>query len=235
MVRRLGIYLAEDGFGKFYDFFSSKPLKKWEKMQKRHNKSPKSKLKFTSGVSWAQLMLLLAGFGLLVGLAPAQAANSTPDKPASAPAAPQPAPVPAVNPVTQAAVKAGVLTSVSLINKVMGFLTGNAVSGAFLFMPKVNPDQSIFSASLEIQSPAGAPIYASASFAPLPTGGAGAVYDTVEYSDKSIDYLEKNIFKGLKRVGVVRKDIVVLDAGSVKIFLMPAGSGTVVIKKEVVQ
>jgi hypothetical protein len=193
---------------------------------------PKSQLKFASGAAWGLVALLLVGLFLLIASAPVQAANSTPDKPTTAP---QPAPAPAVNPVTQAAVKAGVLTSISLINKVVSFLTGNAVSGAFLFVPRTNPDQSIFSASLEIQSPAGTPIYASASFAPLPTGGAGAVYDTVEYSPNTIDYLEKSVFKGLKRVGIVRKDIVILDAGPVKVFLMPAGSGTVVIKKEVVQ
>jgi len=200
-------------------------------MHKRFNKSLKSKHNFTPKALYALTLLLLAGFYLFSSI-PGWGANAVPEptKPA-----PQVAPAPAVNPVTQAAVKSGVLTSVSLINKVMGFLTGNAVSGAFLFIPKVNPDQSIFSTSLEIQCPAGTPIYVSASFAPSPAGGAGAVYDTVEYSDKSIDYLEKNIFKGLKRVGVVRKDIVVLDAAPVKIFLMPAGAGTVVIKKEVVQ
>ena len=169
-------------------------------------------------------------------------ASGPQDSPQPVPPA-QPAPpaqaaqlsAPAVNPITQAAVNAGVLSSTSRINQVAAYLTGNSQSGAYLFLPKIQPDRSIFSASLEIQNQNATPIYASASFAPLTSGQAGAVYDAVQYVAQSCDDTEKNIFKGLKRIGVIKKDIVMLDAGAVKIFLMPAGSGCVVIKKEVVQ
>ena len=117
----------------------------------------------------------------------------------------------------------------------MAYLTTNTVSGAYLFIPKTQPDQSFFSASLELQIPNQTPVYASASFAPTTNGRAGAVYDAVQYVSQSCDYEEKNVFKNFKRAGVIKKDVVILDAGIVKIFLMPAGSGCVVIKKEVVQ
>ena len=51
----------------------------------------------------------------------------------------------------------------------------------------------------------------------------------------SWEKVEKTIFKNLKREGVLKENIVVLGGGPVKVFLMPAGSGCIVIKKEIVQ
>ena len=169
--------------------------------------------------------------------APAQAVAPETAPPASPaqPAKAAQASAPPVNPITMAAVKAGVLTCTSRINQVMTYLTAGSQSGAYLFTPKTQPDQSIFSASLEVASQTGTPIYASASFAPLPGGAAGAVYDAVEYVAQTCDFVEKNIFKDTKRAGVLKKDIVMLDGVAIKVFLMPAGTGCVVIKKEVVQ
>lgn len=155
------------------------------------------------------------------------------------PAAPQAVPVaqvaPAVNAITQAAVQGGMLSCTSRINQVASFLTNNITSGAFLFLPKDQPDQHIFSSSLELQVPNAPAMYASASFALSPLGTCGAVYDTVEYVSKTCADVEKNIFKNLKRVSVMKQDIAILDAGATKIFLMPAEKGCVVIRKEVVQ
>ena len=146
------------------------------------------------------------------------------------PAAPIPA-NPSVNAVTQAAVKLGILSCVSRINQVATFLTANNQSGVFIFPPPKQPDQHIFSTSFELIRPDNSTIYASASFFP----NQDAIYDTVEYVNISCEELEKTVFKNLKRVSVIRKSIVLLDGGAVKVFLMPAGSGTVVIKKEVIQ
>lgn len=201
---------------------------------------------FLIGLSRFSVLLLLFGYCALIFPSSLTAAESpgadktktdSPQTGAPPPSAPQPAKpsAPAVHPITQAAVKAGVLSCASLINKVIAFLTANSKNGAYLFFPRVQPDQSIFSASLEVQSQNATPTYASASFAPLTSGRVGAIYDKVEYVPKSCAYVEKNIFKNLKRSGVLKKDIIMLDAGPVKIFLMPAGTGCVVIKKEVVE
>lgn len=155
--------------------------------------------------------------------------------PAPKPAQAAQAPAPTVNPITLAAVKAGVLACTSRINQVMTYLTAGSQSGAYLFMPKAQPDQSIFSASLEVASHAGTPIYVSASFAPLANGQSGAVYDAVEYVAQTCDFVEKNVFKDLKRAGILKRDIIMLDGVAIRVFLMPAGTGCVVIKKEVVQ
>lgn len=163
---------------------------------------------------------------------PVTAVKATPAAPQTLP--PQPA-APNVNGITRVAVQAGVLSSVSRINQVMTYLTANGQTGAYPFLPKVLPDQSLFSVSMEIQNSKATPIYASASFAPLTSGQSAAVYDAVQYVAQSCDYMEKIVFKDLKRMGILKSDVVMLDGGTVKIFLMPAGTGCVVIKKEVVQ
>jgi hypothetical protein len=150
--------------------------------------------------------------------------------PAPVPAAPQQANS-SVSAVTQAAVKMGVLSCVSRINQVVTFFTANNQSGVFIFPVQNPPDQHVFSTSFELLASGDSTIYATASFFP----NKDAVYDTVEYVNKGCDELEKTVFKNLKRVGVIKKNIVMLDGGAVKVFLMPAGSGCVVIKKEVVQ
>ena len=133
--------------------------------------------------------------------------------------------------VTEAAVKLGVLSCVSRINQVASFLTAGNQSGIFIFKPKNQPDQHIFSTSFELVRSDESTIYASASFFP----NQDAVYDTVEYTDTGCEELEKTVFKNLKRIAVIKKNIVVLDGGAVKVFLMPAGSGSIVIKKEVIR
>ncbi len=179
------------------------------------------------------------------------APGAVPAAPLAAPVAAQPktalpAPAPAaaqagkpqaraVSPITEAAVRGGVLTCAKRIEQVTKYLTDGTQSGAFLFIPKTQPDQGIFSASIEVAGQTGTPIYASASFAPLANGQTGAVYDAVEYVAQTCDFVEKNVFKDLKRAGILRKDIVMLDGIATRVFLMPAGAGCVVIKKEVVQ
>ena len=138
---------------------------------------------------------------------------------------------PSVNAVAEAAVKLGVLSSVSRINQISSFLSANNQTGVFIFKPQNQPDQHIFSTSFELIRNDDSTIYASASFFP----NQDAVYDTVEYVEKSCEEVEKNVFSNLKRISVVKKNVIVLDGGAVKVFLMPAGSGTIVIKKEVVQ
>jgi hypothetical protein len=165
---------------------------------------------------------------------PNQRSSPSADTPATqgnpSPATPQQA-NPSVSVVTQAAVKMGVLSCVSRINQVITFLTANAQSGVFIFPVQSQPDQHIFSTSLELLGAGDSTIYATASFFP----NKDAVYDTVEYVNKKCDEMEKTAFKNLKRVGVIKKNIVILDGGAVKVFLMPAGTGCIVIKKEVVQ
>jgi hypothetical protein len=149
----------------------------------------------------------------------------------------QPAPS-AVNGITEAAVKSGVLTCAGRINQVANFLTGNSQGvGAFLFAPPVNPDQGLVSVSMEIPATSNAATaYASASFAPNQANRCDGMYETVVYWSQACAEVAQRSFSGLKQLGLLAGSLTVLDGGkSSKVFLMPAGSGCVSIKKELIQ
>ncbi len=154
----------------------------------------------------------------------------------SRPAASQPVSVAgaAVHPVTKAVVDAGLLAPTSRLNQVANFLTVGTESGAMLFLNPGQTDRDMLSASFEAVRPDQSSLYASASFA-AGTNGYEAVYDTVEYGTVPCPEVEKKVFSNLKNVGILKKNITVLDGGAVKVFLMTAGRGCVVIKKEIVR
>ncbi len=144
--------------------------------------------------------------------------------------------LPTVNPITQAAVQGGVLACTSRVNQISRFLTNDTQSGAVLFFAPNGPDQHVFSASLEVIPPNTPSFYASTSFTPTPAGGCDAVYDTVQFIPESCSGVLRDRFKVSGTPGVIKKDVLILNSGSAKFFLMPVSrKGCVVIKKEVVQ
>lgn len=141
-----------------------------------------------------------------------------------------------VNGITQAAVNAGALACAGRINQVTNFLTAGSQSGAFLFAPPAPADQRMASVSIEINNKETSVAYASASFAPNQANGCGAVYEAVIFWQQKCDAVAGQQFAGLRKERILHKDIAVLEGGgSVRAFLMPAGSGCVSIKKEVMQ
>lgn len=149
----------------------------------------------------------------------------------------QPAPVskpPQVNAVAQAAVANGVLVCAGRINHVSSFLGYTPQAGALLMTPPTQPDKRLISLAMEVQSEFGA-AYVSASFAPNQANGCGAAYDAVVYWPQKCDDVAAKQFAGMSKDGQLKKAITVLDGGmATQVFLMPAGSGCVSIKKEVV-
>jgi len=143
----------------------------------------------------------------------------------------------AVHPITEVAVKAGILSCASRINQVSNFLTADKQgTGIYLFIPPSIPDQSIFSISMEVLGSNASTAYASESFAPNQAGGCGALYEEVIYLPMSCNDAAKKYFSGMKRERELLKNITVLvGSPTVRVFLMPAGSGCVVIKKEVIR
>ena len=139
-----------------------------------------------------------------------------------------------VHPITKAVVDAGLLAPTSRLNQVANFLTAGTESGALLFLRPGQTDREMLSASFEAVRQDQSSLYASASFAPG-AGGYDAVYDTVEYGTVPCPEVQKKVFSNLKNAGILKKNITLLDGGTVKVFLMTAGSGCVVIKKEVVR
>lgn len=141
---------------------------------------------------------------------------------------------PVLNEITQTAVQSGVLTCSSRINQVSSFLTGSINSGALVFKQAGEADKEMFSASIEIVPSKGGSVYATASFAPNARGGCTGVYDTVEYLNASCAEVETTVLKETSRVGVLNKDITARASGTIRFFLMPAGQGCLIIKKEIV-
>lgn len=186
-------------------------------------------------------MMTVTNLGRLCLLALTLAWLSMAPAAAQGPSAPAPPPVqavnPSVNPVTQAAVNAGVLSCASRINQVTNFLTaGSQGTGATLYVPSVDPDRKMISVSLEILNANMPSTYASTSFAPNQANGCGAVYEAVTYWNMKCGDVAAKQFAGLKQSGAMRKEITMLDGGpELKVFLMPAGTGCISIKKEVVQ
>jgi hypothetical protein len=138
------------------------------------------------------------------------------------------------NAVTQAAVQQGALICASRINQVSNVLGFGPQAGAVLMMPPNQPDQRLLPLALEVPTEAGS-AYVSATFAPNQANGCGAAYDAVSYWPTACDAVAAKQFGSFKKAGVLRQNITVLDGGvATKVFLMPAGSGCVSIKKEVV-
>jgi hypothetical protein len=141
-----------------------------------------------------------------------------------------------VNSITQAAVSSGVLACASRINQVTQFISSGNLSGAVLFDVPGQPDQRLASVSMEVSPKEGPAAYASASFAPNQANGCGAVYEAVVYWPQSCETVASKQFSGAKKGRVLHKSILTLETNaSARIFLMPAGSGCVSIKKELVQ
>lgn len=166
-------------------------------------------------------------------LVPISLQAQTPAPPAAAPTA-APAGSSGANAVTQAAVKQGALACASRINQVSNFLGFGPQAGALLMMPPSQPDQRLIPLAMEVPTETGS-AYVSATFAPNQANGCGAAYDAVVYWPQKCEAVAAKQFASLKRAGQMKTNITVLDGGpATKVFLMPAGSGCVSIKKEVV-
>ena len=186
-----------------------------------------------TGLHYVRRALLI----LLVFVGVPVQAQTPQDKPGAAEVKPVQQQVPATPPttaVTQAAVQQGILNCAGRINQVTNFLGFNNQSGAVLMTPPNQPDLRLIPLAMEIPTENGS-AYVSAEFAPNQANGCGAAYDAVVYWPQRCDIVASRQFAALKKVGALKKDITVLDGGlATKVFLMPAGSGCVSIKKEVV-
>ena len=172
-------------------------------------------------------MAAILGLTFIISPATAEEKQTSVNKPAAS----------AVNDITQAAVRAGALTCASRINQVTNFLIAGAQDvRTFIFPLTNNPDNQLFSLSMEIPLKDSTSAYASASFSSNGANGCTGMYETVVYwPQKCAEVGEKN-FGSFKKGGALSKNITVRNSGeSTKIFLMPAGAGCVSIKKEIVR
>ena len=136
--------------------------------------------------------------------------------------------------IAQAALDAGVRTCKPLSDQVTRYLIGGGKSAGVVFSAPANANNRIFSSSMEIENNQGV-TYASASYSPTGEVGCGVVFDAVTYWKDSCSDISLRLQKDLKTMGTLGGKVSMLDGGPMmRIFLMPAGTGCVQIKKEIV-
>ena len=143
---------------------------------------------------------------------------------------------PEVNPLANAMGQAGVVHCQGRAQQVADFLANSSTSssGAMLLLPQDHLNDHMVSAALEVFD-GSVLFYSNMDFAPLVAYGCDAVFETVIYWPNNCDAVAKNQFKEAKNTGKMRQYITVLTAGSnLQIFLMPAGSGCIAIKKQAI-
>jgi hypothetical protein len=136
--------------------------------------------------------------------------------------------------ISQAAQTAGVKACKPLTDQVTRYLVGNGQSSAMVFVAPNNANSRLFSNSIEIVNPQTV-TYSSAHYAATGETTCGVVYDAVTYWSESCADLSSKLLKELKPMGLLGSKIAMLDGGpAMRMFLMPAGSGCIQIKKEIV-
>jgi hypothetical protein len=141
------------------------------------------------------------------------------------------------NQIATAMFSSGVRNCATRIDQISNFLTKGTRSSALLFLPDREPDNSMVSASLEVQSEGTPRAYASATFSPNTAIGCSALYETVQYWNESCNTVAAKHFKGAPPSGALASEIAMLTIGpSARVFLMRvSGSACVSIKKEVIK
>jgi hypothetical protein len=140
-----------------------------------------------------------------------------------------------LNHLAQAAQGAGVVDCLGRLNQVSNFLIkDNPNNSAAFFMPRQDVNNRMLSTSFEIHLPQ-ALTYTTAYFAPRGAAGCDGAYEAVAYWQNSCEVLAQKNYPQLKRIGMIHNSILALDGGAqLRVFLMPAGTGCVSIKKELI-
>lgn len=127
----------------------------------------------------------------------------------------------------------GIKDCAKRIDQVSAFVGYRKQAAMMAMAPPAQENQRMLPLAIEVPLETGA-AYVSASFAPGQANGCGATYDAVIYWEKVCSKVASKQFADFKAVGKLNQHIDVLDGGvATKVFLMPAGSGCISIKKEV--
>lgn len=162
-------------------------------------------------------------------VAASTSAESVPVVSASSTAAPVPS---TLGPVARGAAQSGVRRCLPRVDQVVSFLSAGSQTGAMIFAAPADADNRLASVGLEALGSNGLS-YIDTGFAPNVTG-CDAMYQTVTYWTDNCNEVARVAFPNFKSANHIRQFIAVLDGGpSAKVFLMPAGTGCVSIKKEV--
>jgi hypothetical protein len=142
---------------------------------------------------------------------------------------------PQVNPLTLAVRQAGVNQCLGQFDAIGRFLNVDENSGLAIWVNQLAPDQQLVSVSIELREKGkAASTYVTATAAPNTMNGCSFSYEASTYHPIKCDKVAESSFKGAKMMGTFKKEIqtLALDNGG-RVFLMPAGTGCLAIKKEV--
>ena len=132
---------------------------------------------------------------------------------------------------TKQAKKNGIKTCISAVEKMSNFIADGNHGASSVWNSKV-PDESAFSSVIERTYSDGS-ILTSMTVARTKSEHCYAEYEKVIYStDNCMATVQKN-YKDAEYKGEVNKNVTSLSQGGVNIFLMPAGNGCVVVRKEI--
>ena len=139
----------------------------------------------------------------------------------------------AVNPITAALQKAGVKRCAVQMQNVTSFLTQKSRSRTTVFPLATDPDDSLVSISSEIMV-SNVASYAGATFAPR-ADGCSAVYEHVSHWQNQCEDVYAAQYASFKPQGSLQVQIkVYYNNAATQVMMVPAGTGCVVIKKEIV-
>lgn len=142
-----------------------------------------------------------------------------------------------LSPYAEYAQRNGVSTCLGRINQVTGFVVGkSAHQGIMQVPPKAKINQALITSSIAVDL-GNATSLVSANFAPdAPNNHCSGSYEAVTYWNARCSQVAKANFPAFQATQSLLQRIAVLEGngGALKIFLMPAGSGCISIKKEVI-
>lgn len=148
---------------------------------------------------------------------------------------PQPEAAPTPNAIPQVAQRSGLARCIPRIRQITSFVTANSQHGGYIFVAPATPDKRIASVVLEVQSGAQT-AYVNTGFAPgQGQSECSGFYESITYWNNNCEAVATQTFKSFKRAKALRQSIMMLENGpNVRVFLMPAATGCVAIKKEMV-
>lgn len=135
------------------------------------------------------------------------------------------------NIVVKQAEKAGVKKCLPAIKSLSAFIIKNGDAGANSSWNSKNPDNNVFSSSIERTFSDGV-MFTDLTVSPVTSGACSAIYNMIYYESKSCMAVAKDKYEKAKYKGELNKSITFLDDNDVDTYLMPAGAGCIVIRKE---
>lgn len=138
----------------------------------------------------------------------------------------------AENQVLEQANKAGIRQCMPAVEAISRFLIGSDKHGADDAYPGKDTDRQIYSTTIERLTPEGSRLI-SLSVAPVTAGNCSLVYDQVQWFDAQCLVVAKERFPELRYKGVLAGQVAVLE-GPATVYLFPAGTGCLTLKKEVI-